>query len=82
MCERREVGDAGLDWMLNCAPEPLSRPAVVDVSLFPQFGGGIHMDVEECRPKRFDHEGVILGKPEPVNREIPVGWEVQNETPR
>ena len=53
MCERRESRDAGLDRMLNCAPEPFSRPAVVDVSLFAQLGGSIHMDVKECRPKRF-----------------------------
>ena len=82
MCERGEFADAGLDRVLNCAPEPFSRPAVVDVSLFAQLGGGIHMDVEECRPERFDHEGVILGKPEPVYREVLVGWEVKNETPR
>jgi hypothetical protein len=76
MRERSQARNAGLDRMLDRASEPLSSFAHLYVSLLPQFCRRIHVDMEERRPERLDHEGMILGKAEPIDRQILTGRQV------
>jgi hypothetical protein len=77
--ERCETRNTGLDGMLDCPPKAIGSSAVLDVSRFPKFRRSIHVDMDKRGPERLDHESMIFRESEPIDSEILVGWQVQNE---